>query len=169
MRLTASDCPIRAAQTDDAGAIAEIYNHYIANSVATFDTDAIEAEEMARRMAETLDAGLPWLVIEHNGGIAGYACASKWKGRCAYRFSVETSIYLGSTATHRGLGSLLYSALLDTLRAGSMRSAIGGITLPNPASVTLHEKFGFQKVAHFREVGFKFDQWLDVGYWQLRL
>ncbi|GAA0722936.1 arsinothricin resistance N-acetyltransferase ArsN1 family B [Dokdonella soli] len=160
---------IRAAEIRDAGAIAHIYNHYVLNTVVTFEEEAVSADEMATRIRETLAIPLPWLVAEQNGGAIGYAYASKWKGRCAYRFSVEGTVYLIDGAGGHGLGSLLYGALIDRLREMRMHSVLGGIALPNEASVKLHERLGFEKVAHLKEVGRKFDRWVDVGYWQLIL
>ena len=121
-------------------------------------------------MTEIADATLPYLVIEDTqSAVIGYAYASKWKGRCAYRFSVETSIYLAESAAGKGFGAQLYPALIDRLRATDVHLVIAGIALPNEASIGLHEKLGFEKVAHFKEVGFKFEKWVDVGYWQLIL
>ena len=105
--------------------------------------------------------------MEDEGQVVGYAYASRWKSRCAYRYSVETTVYLSSAATGKGFGSLLYEHLIAELRQRSIHSLIGGIALPNNASVSLHEKLGFEKVAHFKEVGWKFNQWIDVGYWEL--
>ncbi len=160
---------IRSANVADAGAIATIYNHYIADSCITFETDPVSEADMATRIQDTLAIPLPWLVAESAGQIAGYAYATKWKGRCAYRFAVETTIYLDPDATGDGIGTTLYAALIDAVRAASMRSAIGGIALPNDASIRLHERLGFRKVGHFERVGFKHDKWIDVGYWQLQL
>lgn len=160
---------IRQAREDDAGDIASIYNHYITETCTTFETDPVSDAEMARRVRDTAAIRLPWLVAEQSGRIAGYAYASRWKGRCAYRFAVETTIYLRPELTGAGTGGLLYAALIDAVRAASMRTAIGGIALPNDASIRLHERLGFRKVGHFDKVGFKYDRWIDVGYWQLRL
>ena len=161
---------IRAASREDATAIAEIYNHYINNTVVTFEETPVAGEEIANRIAETQSANLPWLVAEDTSGqVLGYAYASKWKGRCAYRYSVEITVYLAEEATGKGLGSRLYKALFSELKQLSYHTVIGGISLPNPASVALHEKCGLEKVAHFKEVGFKFDRWVDVGYWQGQL
>mgnify|MGYP001812776637 CR=1 FL=1 len=157
---------IRPAIAADAAAIAGIYNHYIAHTVVTFEEDPVSGGEIAARIGETGEAGLPWLVAEEGGAVVGYAYASKWKGRCAYRYSVEVTVYLAPGSDGRGLGTSLYRELFDRLRQCGMHTAMGGISLPNPASVALHEKFGMEKVAHFREVGFKFDRWVDVGYWQ---
>ncbi len=160
---------IRPATHLDADAIARIYNHYIAHTIVTFEEEIISADEMASRIREVASVDLPWLVAERRGEPAGYAYASRWKGRCAYRFSVETTVYLDPVWTGRGIGTSLYKGLLELLRNSSMHAAIGGIALPNPASVAMHEKLGFQKVAYFKEVGFKFNRWIDVGYWQLLL
>lgn len=150
----------------DAEAIARIYNHYVADTCVTFETESLSGAEMAQRIADTLEIPLPWLVADADGAIAGYAYASKWKGRCAYRYSVETTVYLEPLSTGRGLGRRLYAALIDAVKAQGMRTAIGGIALPNAASIALHERLGFRKVGHFEQVGFKQDRWIDVGYWQ---
>lgn len=160
---------LRPATADDAGAIAAIYNHYVVNTIITFEEEAVTAVEMAERIAEVQRLNLPWFVWEEGGQVLGYAYASKWKSRCAYRYSVESSIYLAQDATGRGLGKKLYLALIASLRERGIHSIIGGIALPNPASVGLNEKLGFQKIGHFKEVGWKFNQWIDVGYWELIL
>lgn len=160
---------IRPVKTDDSEAIAGIYNHYIANSIVTFEEQAVSTEDMSQRIAESSSEGLPWLVAEDSNRITGFAYASKWKGRCAYRHSVESTVYLDPSAMRVGFGSLLYERLLADLKHLDIHVVIGGIALPNLASIALHEKFGFTKVAHFNEVGFKFDKWVDVGYWQKTL
>jgi len=159
---------IRRAANDDAEAIARIYNHYIENTIITFEETPVTASEMQQRMGLP-DNQLPWLVVEEGGDLLGYAYASPWKPRAAYRHSVECSVYLDQHATGRGFGRQLYQTLLETLREQGIHAVIGGIALPNEASVGLHESLGFEKVAHFREVGRKFDRWIDVGYWQLML
>ena len=123
---------------------------------------------MGQRIDETIQS-LPWLVWEQDKSLKGFCYASKWKGRCAYRHSVESTVYLRADSMGRGIGSQLYRALLDELRRRKFHTVIGGIALPNDASVALHEKFEFEKVAQLREVGNKFDRWTDVGYWQLLL
>lgn len=160
---------IRSATGEDADSITSIYNHFVLTTSVSFEEAPVPAQEMARRIADVQAAGLPWLVAESDGVFAGYAYATKWRVRHGYRFSVETSVYLAPDSAGKGLGSALYRVLLDQLRAGGYHLAIGGIALPNDASVALHEKMGFEKVAHFKEVGFKFGRWTDVGYWQLRL
>ncbi len=160
---------IRRATIADAAAIAAIYNHYVANTIVTFEEEAVPAADMAQRIGEVFSAGLPWLVATEDDRVLGYAYAGKWKTRCSYRFSVESTVYLDHSATGRGLGTALYSALVAEMKKLGMHAMIGGVALPNAASVALHEKLGFQKVAHFREVGWKFNRWIDVGYWQLLL
>jgi len=150
----------------DALRLAEIYSHYVLNTAISFETDAVTAIDMARRIDDILKADLPWLVLEAEGEVVGYAYASKWRVRPAYRHSVETTVYLSPAATGKGYGEMVYVALLKELTHRGMHLAIGGIAQPNPASVGLHEKLGFKKVAHFSEVGMKFGVWRDVAYWQ---
>jgi L-amino acid N-acyltransferase YncA len=159
---------IRPAITADAAAICAIYNHYVLETTITFEEAAVTPAEMESRISETL-ASLPWLVWEDGAAIQGFAYASKWKGRCAYRHSAEVTVYLDPKSIGRGLGSRLYEALLLNLRQRNFHTVIGGIALPNPASVALHEHLGFRKVAHFEQVGWKLGRWIDVGYWQLLL
>lgn len=160
---------IRDATTDDAAQIAAIYNHYIAHTIVTFEEDPVTSDDIAQRITETQEQALPWLVCVDDENVVGYAYASKWKGRCAYRYSVEVTVYLDPKHTAAGLGSKLYAALFARLTASGYHVAIAGISLPNPASIALHEKFGMHKVAHFEQVGFKFADWVDVGYWQCQL
>jgi L-amino acid N-acyltransferase YncA len=160
---------VRPAQSADSDAIAGIYNHYVRNTVITFEEEPVSASEMAARIAGIQATPLPWVVAELESVVVGYAYASKWKARSAYRFSVETTIYLEHGREGRGFGTQLYSALLADLRARGLRVAIGGAALPNEASVALHEGLGFEHVATFRQVGFKQGRWVDVAYWQLVL
>ena len=160
---------IRNAAREDVAAVAAIYNLYIANTCITFETDAVSAEEMRARILEAADASLPWLVATDDNAVVGYAYASKWKGRCAYRHSAESTVYLAPASTGKGVGRQLYAALIDRLRDRGIHTVIGGIALPNEASIRLHERLGFEKVAQFKQVGFKQDRWIDVGYWQLLL
>lgn len=160
---------IRSAHADDAKAIAAIYNPYILNTTISFEEEPVMDAAMAQRIAEVQAGGLPWLVAERDGKVLGYAYATKWRVRHAYRFSVESSVYLAPETARQGVGSALYTALLALLAERGCHLVIGGIALPNDASVALHEKMGYEKVAHFREVGFKFGRWLDVGYWQRTL
>lgn len=157
---------IRMAAAADAAALARIYNHYVRETIVTFEEEPVADAEMARRLGEVQAASLPWLVAEEEGGVVGYACARPWKPRRGYRFSAEVSVYLDAAHGGRGLGTKLYAQLLAELRTRRIHAAMGGIALPNDASVRLHEKLGFEKVAHFREVGFKLGAWIDVGYWE---
>ena len=160
---------IRPVQLSDADQIAEIYNHYVTETVITFEDDLVTDEEYRKRIQNVLEQDLPWLVAEQDGKIAGYAYAGKWRQRAAYKHSVETAVYVSHDRIGQGTGSSLYSALLDELEKLEIHCVLGGVALPNPASVRLHERLGFEKVAHHPEVGRKFDRWIDVGFWQLQL
>ncbi|WP_097459380.1 arsinothricin resistance N-acetyltransferase ArsN1 family B [Mangrovitalea sediminis] len=159
---------LREAAPDDAAAICELYNPYVLNTAITFEVEPVTPEEMAQRIA-SVTTTLPWLVCYEGRQLLGYAYATPWRPRAAYRHSVESSIYLAEGASGRGLGTRLYGALFDALRQRPVHAVFGGITLPNAGSVALHEKMGFRKVGHLQEVGWKFDRWIDVGYWQLLL
>jgi L-amino acid N-acyltransferase YncA len=159
---------IRSCATSDAAAVAEIYNHYVRETVVTFEEIPISLEETAQRI-DDIGARFPWLVWEDRGNVIGYAYASAWKSRSAYRFSVESTIYLTASRHRGGIGTQLYRALLSELKIRGFHTAIGGIALPNAASIALHEKLGFTKIGQFVEVGRKLDRWVDVGYWQLIL
>lgn len=160
---------IRSAEPEDAGLLADIYNHYVLNSVATFEEAPVSRLLMTARVNEVLASALPWIVAEKDGALVGYAYARRWKERSAYRFAVESTVYLAQHALGQGIGRLMYRELLTVLRRDGFHTVIGGIALPNDASVALHESLGFRKVAHFQEQGFKFDRWIDVAYWQLML
>ena len=163
------DMTIRSASEKDATELADIYNYYVSNTVITFETEVVTSKQMAERITEAIATPMPWLVAEASGRILGYAYASKWKGRRAYRFSVESTIYLDAKHTRRGIGLPLYSALVEAVKSASMHTVIGGIALPNEYSVRLHERMGFKKVGHVEQVGYKHGRWVDVGYWQLLL
>lgn len=160
---------IRAAMASDAENIARIYNYYVRNTVITFEEEPVSAATMVARLADIQNAALPWLVAELDGAVVGYAYAGRWKVRSAYRYSVETTIYLEHGREGRGIGMQLYSELLSALRSRGVHAAIGGAALPNDASAALHENLGFERVATFRQVGFKHDRWVDVAYWQILL
>ena len=160
---------IRSATEDDSPSIADIYNHYILNTVVTFEEQAVSPGEASSRIKKVLSDSLPYLVAVQDHLVVGYAYAAKWHERSAYRYSAETTIYLESSHVGKRIGNDLYSVLIDHLKEGGLHVAMGGIALPNPRSVALHEKLGFRKVAHYKEVGFKFNKWIDVGYWQLVL
>ncbi len=157
---------IRPIRAEDAASIAEIYNHYIRETTITFEENEVCAEDIAGRVTRGQSCNFPWLVAERQGLVVGYAYASTWRERHAYRFSTEVTVYLATGAEGHGIGSALYRELFAELKKRSFRVVIGSIALPNPASVMLHEKLGLRKVAHFEKVGFKFDRWVDVGFWQ---
>jgi L-amino acid N-acyltransferase YncA len=160
---------IRPVEPRDVEAIAKIYNHYVLNTIITFEEIEVSTEEMSARIKQTQSANMPWLVAEQNGVVVGYAYASTWKARAAYRHTLESTVYLDPAQTGKGIGTQLYNALFALLREKSIHVVIGVIALPNKASIILHEKFGMHKAAHFSEVGFKLNRWLDVGYWQVTL
>jgi phosphinothricin acetyltransferase len=160
---------IRPAIADDADRICTIYNHYIATTTISFEEEPVSAADMAQRIADVTSSKLPYLVILDGDKLIGYAYATKWRVRAAYRFAVESSVYLDPDYAGKGAGTMLYEALLAELRQRDLHLVIGGIAQPNEASVRLHERLGFEKVAHFSEVGLKFGRWIDVGYWQLKL
>lgn len=157
---------VRKVKIQDAEQIAEIYNFYVLNTHHTFEIEPLDSSAMRKRISETSE-DYPFLVGEKNEEILGYAYAAQYKSRAAYRHSVEVSIYVKNGAAGKGIGVRLYTELLKEIARGDFHAVIAGIALPNEASVKLHEKFGFEKTAHFREVGFKFARWIDIGYWQL--
>jgi L-amino acid N-acyltransferase YncA len=159
---------LRDATPADADAIAAIYNHYVATTTISMEYDPVAGNEMAQRMADIQAGALPWLVLVDGGVLRGYAYASKWRARPGYRHAVESSVYIAPGQRGRGYGLALYRALLARLD-GRFHSVIGGIALPNAASIALHERLGFRQVACFHEAGHKFGAWVDVGYWQLTL
>jgi phosphinothricin acetyltransferase len=157
---------IRPVEPTDALQIAEIYDHYIRTSIATFETEPVGAAEMEKRIRETLAGNYPFFVAEEAGEICGYAYGHQFRARVAYRHSVEISVYIKEGQGGKGIATLLYERLFPELSAGDFHAVIAGISLPNEASVRLHEKFGMAQIAHFKEVGRKFDRWIDTGYWQ---
>lgn len=167
--MKSASLTIREAEDSDAAPITEIYNHYIRHSTATFEEQRVCPGELARRITAAHSASLPWLVATAGERLVGYAYAVNWKGRSAYRYSVETTVYVDVQMQGRGVGTRLYEALLLGLSERGMHMAMGGIALPNAASIALHERLCFIKVAHFQEVGRKFDRWIDIGYWQRKL
>ena len=159
---------IRDVTADDAAQICDIYNHYVHNTAITFEQQPVSVPEMQARI-ESYASAYPWLVAERDGLLLGYAYATRWRTRAAYDLTVESTVYVADAARGSGIGRPLYLALLDALREQSIHAVVGCIALPNPGSVALHEKCGFEKVAHFSEVGRKFDRWVDVGFWQVLL
>jgi L-amino acid N-acyltransferase YncA len=152
----------------DAEACAEIYAPYVTAGVASFEDEAPGAAEMERRIATTSQR-YPWLVAERDGAIAGYAYGTVHRTRRAYRWVVEVTVYVDARRHRTGVGRGLYQALLPLLARQRLQVAVAGITLPNDASVALHESLGFQPVGIYRDFGYKFGAWHDVGWWQARL
>lgn len=154
---------VRLATAADAVALAAIYRPYVEHSRISFEEHAPDAAEMVARMHSLLH---PWLVLEEHGGILGYAASSPYHRRPAYRWTVETGIYLAQHAHRRGFGRQLLLAMVELLTRQGFVTAIGAIALPNDASVALHEKLGFTRSGTYDGVGFKLGQWTSVGLWQ---
>ena len=159
---------IRLARHTDAGSIAAVYAAIVERTAISFETTAPDEAEIARRIADTMPA-LPWLVCELQDQFAGYAYASRHRARAAYRWSVDVSVYVSEAARRRGVGRGLYESLLCILGAQGYVTAFAGISLPNPASVALHEAMGFTAIGVYRSVGYKLGAWRDVGWWQRTL
>jgi phosphinothricin acetyltransferase len=159
---------IRPVKPEDAQAICEIYNYYVDNTVISFEEQPITAAEMKGRIKE-ITRKHPWIVEEEEGRILGYAYAYKYRERLAYRHTVEITVYLKDSETGKGLGTRLMKRLIEETRERGYHTLISAIAIPNERSVSLHEKCGFKKAGHLHETGFKFNQWIDVGYWELVL
>ena len=163
---------IRPARPEDAAAIAAIYAPYVLSGTVSFETEAPDARAIRARIAAS-NGLYPWLVATsgdgEDAGVVAYAYATRFRDRPAYRYVVETSIYVSGSVQGNGVGRLLYEALIDTLRAQGFTQAIGVISLPNDGSITLHEAVGFRRAGVYREIGFKQGRWIDVGFWQCEL
>lgn len=159
---------IRVARREDAESIAAIYRPSVTDSVTSFEAVPPDAAEMWSRVEARL-ARTPWLVLEEGGVVQGYAYAGLHRERVAYQWSAESSVYVAASAQRRGVGRRLYTALFEILRLQGYVNVYAGITLPNAASVALHESFGFEPVGVYRRIGFKFGRWHDVGWWQVAL
>jgi len=159
---------IRLASLDDAGQIADIYSHFVLNTPVSFESEAPDGAETSRRIVAVLEH-YPWLVCDVDGVVAGYAYASQHRVRFHYQWSVDVSVYVHEAFRRRGIGKAIYTALLNVVPMQGFVSAFAGITLPNSASVKLHEAMGFLPVGVYRNVGNKLGKWHDVGWWQLPL
>jgi L-amino acid N-acyltransferase YncA len=159
---------IRPACAQDAEALAAIYSPFVEQTAISFETIPPGRDEMLRRLVET-KAIYPWLVCELDGHVVGYAYATQHRVRAAYRWSVDTSAYVGAAHHRRGIGRGLYASLFEVLRAQGFFNAYAGITLPNAASVGLHEAVGFKSLGVYQRVGYKLGRWHDVGWWQMIL
>lgn len=159
---------IRLARESDAEAIAAIYRPVVERTAISFETVPPDRDEMASRILDTTRV-YPWLVCELGGAVAGYAYATQHRVRAAYRWSVDTSVYIDSNHRRCGIARGLYVSLFEILRAQGFFNTYAGITLPNDASVAAHEAVGFRKLAVYERVGYKLGAWHDVGWWQLVL
>jgi phosphinothricin acetyltransferase len=159
---------VRSAAEADAEACAAIYRPHVESSATSFEERAPDAAEMRTRITE-LSTTHPWLVAEEEGRVLGFAYACPHRSRAAYRWAVDVSAYVEADQRGRGIGRSLYQALLEELREQGFYVACAGITLPNAASVALHEGFGFAPVGVYRRIGWKDGDWQDVGWWQLQL
>ena len=152
----------------DAAGVAAIYSPYVADSVASLEEVAPDGTAIARRM-EHISPRYPWLVAEQDGTVIGYAYGSQHHERAAYRWAADAAVYVDREHHRRGAGRALYGALFELLDRQGIQVVCAGITLPNDASVGLHEAFGFEPVGIYPRIGWKFGQWHDVGWWQLEL
>jgi phosphinothricin acetyltransferase len=159
---------IRFAEPEDAAEILSIYAPYCDASNVSFETVAPSREQMMERIAH-VTANYPWLVAETEGRLAGYVYATRFRERAGYRWTTEVAVYIGAKDHRRGVGRALYTSLFSILSMQNYFKAIAGITIPNPASVGLHESVGFKHVGSFPGVGRKGGQWLNVGWWQKEL
>lgn len=163
---------IRSATTADAAAICDIYNHYIHNTSISFEYESVSIETMQQRI-ETTISEYAWLVYEEQNEILGYAYANLWKARKAYQHVLEVTVYTSHTNTVKGVGTKVYQALFDELEQypedKKVKALMAVVALPNDASVGIHKKMGFYEAGYFKQVGRKFDQWIDVAYYQKEL
>lgn len=160
---------IRNVRPEDAEDIVAIYNYYIENTIITFELSKITPDEERKRIKKILDNEYPFIVYEEQGKIIGYAYLSQWRERAAYKNTLETSIYVHKDHLNKGLGQKLYKELIESGKKQGVHVLIGGLSMPNPQSQKLHEKLGFRKVGYFKEVGVKFNRYIDVEFWQLNL
>lgn len=159
---------IRLALPTDAPAIAAIYAPYCESGPVSFETVAPSPEEMAQRIG-TIGVQWPWLVLDVGGVVAGYAYATRHRERSAYQWAVDTGVYISSAHRRRGVGRALYTTLFELLRRQGYFKACAGITLPNPASVALHEAVGFKQIGVYRGIGYKLGSWHDVAWYEAEL
>jgi phosphinothricin acetyltransferase len=162
------DVEYRLATAEDASAIAAIYAPYVRDTIISFETEAPDAAEIGARI-ERIGRHYPWLTASSAGRVVGYAYACENRARLAYRWSVDAAVYLDASAQRKGVGSALYRRLFALLRVQGYVNAFAGISLPNAASVALHEAMGFEAIGVYRNVGYKLGAWRDVGWWQLAL
>jgi phosphinothricin acetyltransferase len=161
---------IRPASIDDLPSLAEIYNYYVVNTVVSFDLEPVTLEERREWFQQfALTGPHRLLVAEEAGKVVGYTGSFRFRMRCAYNTTIETTVYCAPEATGRGIGSALYAALFEALRSEDLHVAIAAIAVPNPASIALHERFGFTFAGQLHDVGRKFDRYWDVVWCEKRL
>jgi phosphinothricin acetyltransferase len=170
-RPHAAETVIRPATADDLPALTDIYNHYVVNSAITFDLVPFMPEERRPWFDAHAGTGRHRLLVAAaaDGTLLGYATTSQWRPKAAYDTTVEASIYCHPRAVGAGCGSALYSALFECIRDEDIHRIVAGVSLPNPASVRLHERFGFQPVGVFQAVGRKFGRFWDVAWFERAL
>lgn len=159
---------IRSVKIEDAADLVAIYTPYVETTAITFETEVPTVADFASRIKKTLEK-FPYLVAEEEGRVVGYAYASTYYARAAYDWTVELSVYVSREVRGKGVGSLLYAALEEELTARGFKNFLACIALPNPSSLALHEKRGYEQVAHFKKVGYKFGTWHDIVWLQKSL
>lgn len=159
---------IRSVHIDDASALLDIYNYYVLNTTVNFDIDPLSLETFTDKINHIVSE-YPYIVYEENNEILGFAYGSRFRPRPAYNYTAESTVYVKHTAHGKQIGSKLYAELIRLLKETDLHTVLGVLTVPNDASINLHEKFGFEQVAHLKEVGLKFGEWQNIGIWQLKL
>lgn len=159
---------IRAFHIQDTKQLLEIYNYYVLHTTVTFDIEALSLEAFLEKINH-INSEYPFIVYEENSSILGFAYGSRFRPKPAYNYAVESTVYVKQSAHGKQIGTKLYAELLKQLKETNLHTVLGVLTIPNPASIKLHEKFAFEQVANLKEVGLKFGAWYDVGIWQLKL
>jgi len=159
---------IRPLHINDTKALLDIYNYYVLNTTVTFDIEALSIEIFIEKLNQ-INVDYPFIVYEEDNEILGYAYGSRFRPKPAYNFVVESTVYVKHTEHGKQIGTKLYAELIRLLKVTNLHTVLGVLTIPNEASIKLHEKFGFEQVANLKEVGFKFGEWQNIGIWQLNL
>ena len=159
---------IRPVHINDAQELLEMYNYYVINTTVNFDIEPLSLKTFTDKL-NIITADYPFIVLEENNEILGYAYGSRFRPRAAYNYVAESTVYVKHTAHGKQIGSKLYTELIRLLKETDLHTVLGVLTIPNEASIKLHEKFGFEQVANLKEVGLKFGEWQNVGIWQLNL
>lgn len=159
---------IRPVHIHDSQELLEMYNYYVINTTVNFDIEPLSLKTFLDKL-NIITADYPFIVFEENNEILGYAYGSRFRPRAAYNYVAESTVYVKHTAHGKQIGSKLYAELIKLLKETDLHTVLGVLTIPNEASIKLHEKFGFEQVANLKEVGLKFGEWQNVGIWQLKL